>query len=136
MIFSTLHCLLFQHLEAGLVHMRKRVSEDPSRFEGIVVMDPIFHQKYLPECSSSYEESSHVEQFTASYFLGLYPSDYPKSWEYAKKVYTPFNINNEHWVALEIDFAEMVINAYDFNHYIVSSEKLVEYLSAELRLFI
>ena len=128
MNFSTLHCLLFQHLEAGLVHMRKRVSEDPSSFEGIVVMDPIFHQKYLPECTSSYEETTPVENFTASYFLGLYPSDYPKSWESAKLVYTPFNIDNEHWIALEINLAEKVINAYDFNHYIVSAEKLVDHL--------
>ena len=108
--------------------MRKRISEDTITFEGIIVMDPIFHQKYLPDCSSSYEESSPVEQFTASYFLGLYPSDYPKSWESAKKVYTPFNIDNQHWVAVEILLGEMVINVYDFNHYIVSAEKIVDYL--------
>ena len=53
----------------------------------------------------------------ASYFLGMYPDKYGKPWASTKKIYTPFNLINKHWVALEILIDEMVINVYDCNVY-------------------
>ena len=97
--------------------MRKRIHEEADKYAEFIVLDWLFYQNYLPACAKAYKADLPVSDMIGSYFLGLFPDQYGKPWASANKIYTPFNVINKHWVALEIIIDQKVINVYDCNVY-------------------
>ena len=67
------------------------------------------------------------EETLRNYMKGILPTEFPKKWNDAKKIYTPFHlagIEKEHWIALEIDLSEWSINVYDCNKKLYSDKEI------------
>lgn len=67
----------------------------------------------MPNCVDLYGYASSDDKSVMAYITGEHPIEFGKTWVGAKKVYTPFNLSSNHWVALEIDLEERKINVYD-----------------------
>ena len=98
-----------------MIHIRKRIHEDPVKYRDVLVLDWLFYLKYLPDYASCYGIDIDLESSTEDYFVGTCPAEYGKPWASVKKIYTIFNVINKHWVALEIKIEDRVINVFDCN---------------------
>lgn len=58
------------------------------------------------------------------YSSGELPESDGPSWGEVDYVYAPYLVTNNHWVALEIDLKEWVLNVYDCNHDLTKEEDL------------
>lgn len=92
--------------------MRKRLHDFPDQHSSSLILDTIFITKigaYDPDLITKHPT---IDESFYKYFIGLSPPC-GKPWEGVKKVYTPFNIDNKHWVALEIQLDSKHIIVYD-----------------------
>lgn len=120
-----LFCFLSQHIDESLHHFRKRLHDCPDLNPTSVVLDTIFFPK-VGNCDVNlFKTGDAIPDEFFHYFLGLYPGNYGKTWEGAKKVYAPFNLDNMHWVAVEIVLDDKMILVYDSQRNFIKNEDLL-----------
>lgn len=64
-------------------------------------------------------------EYLLQYCRGVLPEGVPTPWDELDYVYAPYLVNTNHWVALEIDLKEWVLNVYDCNHDLMKDETLM-----------
>lgn len=101
-----------QHIDESLYHLRKRLHDFPDQHSSSLILDTIFITKIGAHDPDLITKHPTIDESFYKYFIGLSPPC-GKPWEGVKKVYTPFNIDNKHWVALEIQLDSKHIIVYD-----------------------
>lgn len=106
-------------------HFRKHIAGNGDKYSDIVIMDWVWAAKFSESFFQKFKlgKVSFGKTFL-QYLDGLLPKFCGKSWLAAKTVYTPFNIKNTHWVALEIDLVEGKVNVCDSSIYLYGDEDL------------
>ena len=95
-----------QHIDEACGILRKEVASE-SKYAGVAVVDPYFgvllqRQTGMP-----------VDEELEYYFSGMLPERCPKPWASVDRVLAPWNLKDNHWVAVEIDLAEWTVRVYD-----------------------
>lgn len=85
----------------------------PDQCSDVVIMDCWFQQYFSETCVSLYGLDESVCPFFMRYFEAARPKHFPKPWIGVKKNFSPYNFNDNHWVALEIDLVDRIITFYD-----------------------
>lgn len=97
-------------------HLRHHIYCNAEKYSDIVILDCFWSARFSVKFYEKFKEGKVSFGNTIFKYLdGLLPKCCGKSWRGAKIIYSPFNIRNEHWVALRIDLAEGTVNVYDCN---------------------
>ncbi|GER51827.1 Ulp1 protease family protein, partial [Striga asiatica] len=106
--------LCSEHVDATLFHMRCRAIEYPLLFrQDCVMLDPHFVSYIRIRVKVESFDRTNFPKALVKYAEGKLPT-HARPWTSCTKLYVPFcNVNNEHWVALDIDLSKRCIDAYD-----------------------
>ena len=125
-----------QHIEQACALLRKDINAG-DKYEGVAVLDFLWGyllQKKLADAKGDLEVVKGDDTMT-QYFDGKLPEKFPTGWADVDRVLAPWNLKNEHWVALDINFAEWTLDVYDCDTSHVADRHMPGLLKAVTHLF-
>ena len=119
---------VLQHMEQVLYFLREMIIKDETE----IILDGFWVNKIQAlwkDCNAS-KSSDSTHQILFKYFEGRLPQLHGKSWEAAEHLYVPFNLENRHWVALQISLKDWSVYVYDSDHGLYKDSVLLNLLES------
>jgi hypothetical protein len=110
-----------------LYYIRKGLSEHPSETHRCAVLDSFWSDPYRGQYANHVVEGKKVNPRPArvcQYFKGELPELYGVKWDDVDYLYAPYFVNGNHWVALQVDLVNWMVNVYDCNIPLVTEAKM------------
>ena len=103
--------LFFQHVEEAMFGIRNRQKKFANVIDQrSIILDEVFNQMVQINYQISPENP---DDELMRYAYGASPPDWGTPWKGAKKLYLPFNVADNHWVAVCVNLEERHLKVFD-----------------------
>ena len=106
-----------KHIDEVCAYIRKALLESEVKSKA-TILDVFWTADYTDAMKYYMKNACTVppaSERALAYFRGDRPKTYGSSWDDLDFIYFPLNMENKHWVAVEIDLQEWKANVYDCN---------------------
>ena len=126
-MYFDIFVIYMKEIDEVLCYVRDSVKRRPSKTHTCAVLETFWSNKI-----KNFHEgkiNGKTLEYLLQYCKGELPEGVATKWDETYYVYSPYFVNANHWVALEIDLQEWVLNVYDSNHNLMTEEHIIEELN-------
>ena len=116
---------VLQEIDEALLYIRKTLSEHPTVRQSCAILDCGWFIPYKQQHVNLNAEGKKVNETPKGfnrYFKGELPEFYGVCWDKVEFLYAPYNVNANHWIALQIDLVNWVVNVFNCNNNLNSDD--------------